>query len=100
MKIPVPRLPANEQGRCRSEHLRLEWHSIESTQKDTTMDNLAMGLASKRETRAALMHRLELLESGQMHTGAVVLGDMVEDDIKRANSLIAEYDLCIADFER
>jgi hypothetical protein len=87
-------------ARCTSEHLRLEWHRTESTQKDTTMDNLAMGLASKKESRAALMHRLELLESGQMHTGAVVFGNMVEGDIKRAKSLIAEYDLCIADFER
>jgi hypothetical protein len=71
----------------------------ETTQKDTNMDILAMGLTSKKEARAVLVRRLELLESGQMHTGALVFGDMVEGDIKRARSLIGEYDLAIADLE-
>jgi hypothetical protein len=72
----------------------------ESDSQGKLMDNLEIALTCKKATRAMLAHQLELLENDKMHTGIVVFGDMVEGDIKRTKSLIAEYDECIADLER
>ena len=57
------------------------------------MDQL---VASWNERRAMLAHQLEMLESGEMHTGTNVLDATTKQDIARLRSWIAELDALIA----
>jgi hypothetical protein len=50
-----------------------------------------------KAARALSAHQLELLETGQMRTGAQVLGDMVQENIERLRSWIAERDALIVE---
>jgi hypothetical protein len=58
------------------------------------MDQL---VASWKEQRAMLARQLEMLESGEMHTGTNVLDATTKRDIARLRSWIAELDALIAE---
>jgi hypothetical protein len=61
------------------------------------MSGLDVLLTSWRSRRAMLAEQLRMLESGKMHTGTDVLGNMTQQDILRTRSWIAELDALIAE---
>jgi hypothetical protein len=54
-------------------------------------------VASWRERRAMLARQLEMLESGDMHSGTSALDTTTRQDIARLRSWIAELDALIAE---
>lgn len=54
-------------------------------------------IAAWKERRTMLGHQLEMMESGEMHTGTNVLDATTKQDIARVRSWITELDTLIAE---